>query len=330
MAEQQTSILYIGGSGRSGSTLLLRLLGSPTGHFAVGEVNNIWGRSLAKNRSCGCGEEFRSCDFWNSVFDDAFGGIDRFDAQRALSLYETTQRGWHLPLLAFPRLRPPDFQRRLDEYVAILEALYQAIRKTSGCDVIIDSSKAPSHALTLAESDKFRIRMIHLVRDSRATAYSWRRKKLRIDVPDKTLYMGGPKGRVAPLKVAAHWNLNHAFTPLAARRLSGSVVCRYEDFVAAPRQVTAEMLDHLGFDEKAAIPFISDNSISLDADHTLWGNPDRAKQGVITIRPDMEWKEKLSTQDRVLVTLMTLPWLLKYRYLAAGTTSEPQSVPVPE
>ena len=57
-------VLYIGGWGRSGSTLLDRLLGQAEGSFSVGEMRDLWLRGVLENRRCGCGEPFDSCPFW--------------------------------------------------------------------------------------------------------------------------------------------------------------------------------------------------------------------------------------------------------------------------
>jgi len=57
-------VLYIGGWGRSGSTLLDLILGQAPGLFSAGEVREIWQSGLAENRLCGCERPFRDCSFW--------------------------------------------------------------------------------------------------------------------------------------------------------------------------------------------------------------------------------------------------------------------------
>ena len=43
-------VLYIAGSGRSGSTILDRTLGQVDGFFSAGELCNLWGRGLLARR----------------------------------------------------------------------------------------------------------------------------------------------------------------------------------------------------------------------------------------------------------------------------------------
>ena len=73
-------VLYIGGWGRSGSTLAERLLGEMPEIVGAGEVTHLWQRGLIDNELCACGTPFRDCPFWTAVGDRAFGGWDTVDA----------------------------------------------------------------------------------------------------------------------------------------------------------------------------------------------------------------------------------------------------------
>jgi hypothetical protein len=65
-------VLYIAGVGRSGSTLLERVLGAMPGAVNGGELNAIFSRVAAQNQRCGCGEPFSECPFWTAVGERAF------------------------------------------------------------------------------------------------------------------------------------------------------------------------------------------------------------------------------------------------------------------
>jgi hypothetical protein len=311
MHEATVDVLVISGSGRSGSTLLLQILGSLDGYCAIGELNNIWEQSLLNNRPCGCGTAFSECPFWSEVMSDAFGGADHIDAQAMLALRDSTVRGKQLPLMSFPRLRSTSFQRRVAEYAGVLESIYRSIQRVSGCRVIVDSSKGAGHALMLAEMKSVQPRMIHLVRDSRATSYSWSRRKRRTDVADREEYMEKMNHRT----VAMHWNVGHTFAAIAGRRLTASTVCRYEDFASQPRMAMANILSDLGMDDVPLSPFVSDHAVCLRETHSLWGNPDRSNRGVVSIQPDSEWRRQMPARTKFEVSALTLPWLIKYRYL---------------
>ena len=66
-------MLVIVGTGRSGSTLLGRLLGALPGAVHVGEVRFLWQRGLIEARLCGCGVPVPECPFWRTVLAEAYG-----------------------------------------------------------------------------------------------------------------------------------------------------------------------------------------------------------------------------------------------------------------
>ena len=49
-------VLFLGGLGRSGTTLLERLLGQLSGVSPLGEVVHLWQRDLVDDERCGCGD----------------------------------------------------------------------------------------------------------------------------------------------------------------------------------------------------------------------------------------------------------------------------------
>ena len=69
-----TPLVYVGGSARSGSTLLESLLARIPGFCSVGELVFIWERGLKRNDRCGCGARFHDCAFWAQVGEVGFGG----------------------------------------------------------------------------------------------------------------------------------------------------------------------------------------------------------------------------------------------------------------
>ena len=94
-----TRVLYIAGTGRSGSTLLANILGEVDGVFAAGEVRYLWQRGLTERRLCGCGVPVRECPVWSRVLAEA-GHLDepaRMDG--VVSLLKHTGRIRNLPAM---------------------------------------------------------------------------------------------------------------------------------------------------------------------------------------------------------------------------------------
>jgi hypothetical protein len=66
-------VLYIAGSGRSGSTFLGQVLGQVPGFCFVGETLYAW-HTFDQHRLCGCGTPLVDCTFWHAVRQAAGGG----------------------------------------------------------------------------------------------------------------------------------------------------------------------------------------------------------------------------------------------------------------
>ena len=58
-----TTVVYIAGSGRSGSTLLERMLGGLPGFVNAGEINDMFRRMARYDELCGCGRTFSAYNF---------------------------------------------------------------------------------------------------------------------------------------------------------------------------------------------------------------------------------------------------------------------------
>ncbi len=311
-------ILYISGYNRSGTTLLMRLLSRIEGFVAVGELWHVWNVSFGSNELCGCGKPFRQCEFWNAVATEAFGGMDRVNAAEMQTLWRATQNAAAIPALLFKPLRAREFQNQLHAYTSHVAALYAAIQKISHARVIVDSSKAARYALALQEIPNIDLRVAHLVRDSRAVAYSWLRKKIKPDVHWKQAYME----QYSPLKSAREWALANTLSQSLAALRDKYTVVRYEDLVREPRHVLTQILNAL--DLTADLQWL-DAPISFGIDHTMSGNPNRFQQGIVKLKPDDEWRAQMAASHKSLVTALTLPWLWRYGYLRAANSNRQAS-----
>lgn len=312
MSSEKIKLLYIGGYSRSGSTLLLRFLGQMEGFVAVGELWDIWSRSFTENQLCGCGQPFRQCEFWQKVVAEAFGGFENVNAQAIQSLRRSVQSNHHLPFLALPALQPPGYRERLNHYASILGRLYQSIQRVSGGKVIVDSSKVAPYAFLLNQMDNLDLYVVHLVRDSRATAYSWQRKKVRPEIHWKTAYMD----QYGPVRSALEWNIMNGLLHSLKYSNAKYMRIRYEELVQEPRQVLSRLLAGMGCESPPDADFLNgDHVVRLDVNHTVSGNPNRFEQGAVTIRPDVEWQEKMTKGRKRLVTALTWPLLNHYGYM---------------
>lgn len=298
------AVVYLAGPGRSGSTLLEGLLAEQCGGFNVGELAYLWRRGYTADEKCSCGRSFSSCPFWSKVLEQVFGG-DQAALDRTAADFDRLVFDVGGSLRASLRSKPVSVDD--DGIAALLEvygALYQAIRDVSGAEVIIDSSKFASYGSFLAKSPDIDLRVIQLVRDSRAVAYSWQRPKLRPEAAgSERKYMPTLKPHVA----ARTWFADNLAAARLRTRVFHSSLLRYEDFVARPAAI-AECLSELGL--------TGANHPSTLSGHSVSGNPSRmAPRGDRVMKADDEWRQALPAQDRALVTVLTFPLLWRYGYL---------------
>jgi hypothetical protein len=310
-------IVYIGGIGRSGSTLIDRLLGQVPGVCAIGELVYMWQRGIAQGNRCGCGEPFSQCPFWQEVLTAAFGGAQNVDAARVEHLRAAVDRARFIPLLLAPSLRPA-FRAKLDEYVSYCTRIYDAVRAVSGCEVIVDSSKAPSFAFCLRSSRRVDLRVVHVVRDSRAVAYSWTRKVPRAEATGPT-YMP----TLRPVRTAGQWNYHNVALQMLEATGTPTLRVRYEDLVSRPYEKLAEIAEFTGVPSAPEqLSFIGADEggswADLRVSHVASGNRMSFRTGRIPIRLDDEWRASMSSTDRRTVTALTLPLLGQYGYLASA------------
>ena len=299
-------VLFIAGTGRSGSTLIGSLLGTVRNAVAVGEVRFLWERGLIANQTCGCGEVFMNCEFWKEVLARVEQRVDGFDPERIARTLAKTVRIRRLPGLLYDGA---------DLDVMVRESIYEvyeSISTISGNAVIIDSSKLPTYAMLLAEDARIDLKILHVVRDPRASAWSWMRGQKGANSAAELQIVDERMDRFSPLKSSLLWSLWNT----TAKNVFGSgdyQLLRYEDFVERPRETIVNTSRFAGLDVRDEI-FTDPDKAILELSHTVAGNPNRFHRGVTRIVSDDEWHSAMPRSSRLLVTAITRPVLRSLGY----------------
>jgi hypothetical protein len=309
MSDLDQKVLYMGGFGRSGSTLVERILGQLPGFCSAGEIVFLWQRGLIDGQLCGCGVPVPECDFWTRVGKTAFGGWDQIDAREMLALQKRVDRNRYIPSMVAPRLRPAA-RADLERYTDVLSRLYRGIGEVAGARVVIDASKHASTAFLLRKVPGIDLRVVHLVRDSRGVAYSWTKEVRKPEVTGDDAFMPV----YSPSSSGRQWvAYNLLFDALGV--IDNTMILRYEALMAQPREGLERILAAASepvTDESFA--FLGDGWVDLGVDHTVAGNPMRFHQGRLDLRFDQAWTTKLPERDRKVVTAITWPLQLRYGY----------------
>lgn len=310
----RVSTLFIGGVGRSGTTILELSLGTDPRVVSLGEVMHLWERCLIGDERCGCGVVFSACPFWTKVGERAFGGWSAIDAERVLLLKRTFDRTVRTPQLAF-RSGGRRWRQDLAEYTSYYVRLYAAAAQVSGADVVIDSSKQASLPHILRQDQRLDLKVLHCVRDPRAVAYSW--SKL-VERPEARAGVRSVMTRYPPSVLALTW-LRHNLVIDALRVLGVPTMrMRYEDWVNGPDAALRRVLSFLGLAERPN-EHVGHDWVEIPAAHTCSGNPMRFQTGRIRVRRDDEWQQLLTERSRRLVTAVTGPLLSAYGYRRTRT-----------
>lgn len=298
-----TTVVYIAGKGRSGSTLLDRLAGQIDGVFSAGELWRLWHEDTA-SYLCGCGLALDKCPVWSQVLASSHArGVDAAEVR-------TLQQklfSWRVaPRVVVTGSRAADWEP-MRRYVFVMQNLYHDIAAVTDSQAVVDSSKWPFDPIVVSQKHDLDVRLVHLVRDVRAVAHSWRRVKYYEDRPETEAMP-----RFGTVHSVASWTVRNLATEWAAKR-SNSLRMRYEDLAASPDTEMARLADFVGC--TTAGLSIAAGSAELGVTHTVAGNPGRMEHGSVEIRSDDAWTGEMPARQRRLATYLSWPLLRRYEYL---------------
>jgi hypothetical protein len=301
---EQIKVLYIAGAGRSGSTVLAQMLGQIGGFFNAGEIR-LWGRGFLNGWVCECGATISNCDVWRRILANALGGRQRIVARQLNEMI-------HAPYMMIP-WREVLIRRRVVEYLQDLESVYREIQAVTGCRVIVDPSKFPLYGKALDLIRSIDLYVLHLVRDPRAVAFSWRRKKTG-KAGLASLATPAFRRQNSPAKSSIKWLVSNAAAEFFWKRLRGRyLMIRYEDLIKDPPGGINRILALLG-EKTESLPFTGDHQLLLRTGHSSSGNPGRSRSGVVQLQADNSWLSAMKKEDEMVVNALTWPFLVRYGY----------------
>ncbi|OLB78468.1 MAG: sulfotransferase family protein [Actinobacteria bacterium 13_2_20CM_2_71_6] len=295
-------VLYITGWLRSGSTIVGNLLNELPGVLHVGELHYLWQNGVLRhgtNSSCGCGADVTACPLWSGVLDTLGLSDLTTRAEQMMGWQRAGLRTRHVKdRLAGARRgsHPAPVRAAVDQTVA----LYRALAERGAERLIVDSSKYPAEAAALLGRPELDVRILHTIRDPRATAYSYQRSKEYISP-------------MSPAESTAHWvGFNLASELVGAAAAGRYLRVRQEDLAYRPAEVVTRVMRFAGLD--GAPPVDDSGQAQLGVNHTVTGNPDRLSQGTVRIRPDERWRTDLAPRHVAVATGIALPLLRRYDY----------------
>jgi hypothetical protein len=283
-------VVYVGGSGHSGSTLLAMLLDSHPQIVSLGETAvkpKIRHKGRAAQQKCSCGQEIASCEFWREIFERVRAEGFDLAADRWSNDYRMqhpvlnrllTQDTSHPLLGALRRVAKravPAYRSRLERIDAVNVAFVRAALQTARADVFCDTTKDAGRLSRLLRIADLDVKVIILVRDVRGYAASSKRRGRSIE------------------DAAATWRKDQERLVKVTRSLpeNRKLVLRYEDLCGSPAPTLERLYRFCGVRELTPVIAVrSDN-------HHVLGNNMRTR-GPIEVRLDESWRARLTADEQ--------------------------------
>ncbi len=274
----RTGVIYIMGSGHSGSTILGVALGNCRGVFFAGELE----RFLARAGTPVLGGLERS-RFWAAV-RAALPDVQELYGNAAHRLLERSSAVLRVGSLRRRRALQGPYRR-------LAGRLFGAIAATAEADNVVDTSHFPLRARELQRAPELELCLVFLVRDPQAVVSSIGRLASGRSSARRTLM---------DLKINADLWLTYGLSLAAftAQPPARRVFVRYEDFVERPEAVLRAILDRAGSD--AEIPDLAHlrTGLAIHANRLI-GSEEVALAGGGKGRPP---------QRSLLTWLLQWPW----------------------
>ena len=279
-------LVYIMGTGRSGSTVFEILLAHAENVFGAGELSFIVQDGFLDNQPCSCGAPTLECSVWSKV-RQATGWRDSELVELA-KLFRYVDHHRRVPRFLLGHEIPP-------AYVTAQETLVRAIGEVTGAEVIVDSSKYVARALALQQAD-VEMDTLRLVRSPQGLMRSWQR-------PNK-----GEQEPKSPLQMVAYYSYVGASLWAASKKTEPRLTVSYEDLVSDPRGTLSAVSQAIGIDLTTTIDAI-EHKRSVPVGHIVTGNRLR-KQGEIVFETRHASDRPSGRRARLAVGAMELERML--------------------
>lgn len=264
-------VLYVTGVGRSGTTLIEKLIAHNCNVHALGEVELIWARGMTEVSKCGCGEFVFDCEFWSKIITGK-QVAEKSEVESSRKRLKSKYLSW-LPF--FGIIYDLKIVHRLAKNTVFYEkhkTIHDSISANINNKVFSDSSKHPFYVNILNDYHD-QMFIVHIKRDLAGYAYSMSKQKT------------GKEVQVNMIK--------SNFTLSILRWIRGNVRARllsmkypylfidYKKFVTNPDAYYEKINRLIG----------SDNSNRGKAIHQIAGNPSRFENvETIRLKEDRDWK----------------------------------------
>lgn len=257
-------ILYIMGTGRSGTTVLEVMLKDLPGVDGVGEITHLFRDGFDANKPCSCGQPARGCELWAGIIAHPRWQAGN-GAQGTTRLFRRIEAHGRFAKTLVGAISGAD----REAYREANRALFQGAGQMTGARVLVDSSKYPARALQLWRSFPGRVRILAVSRGPAGLIKAFSKPHRDEQKPK-------------PLSAAVVYYLYVIACMALVRWKVGNdcMTVRYESLRRDPEQVLLAVADWLGTDGRKTVAKLTDGG-EFDVGHILTGNRLRHRRRIV-------------------------------------------------
>lgn len=308
VATDRLRVVYLTGSGHTGSTLMAILLQAHPRIVSVGETSIKPGIRRRPDRlaaqKCSCGSRISECVFWRRVFERVNEQGFEFGAASWNNDYRLDNPLMHRLLSRHSSYRPlrrfqnwaadhlPIHHRRMQQIDRVNVAFIRAALDAGAGDVFFDTSKRTMRLSRLLKLPTLDVKVLRLVRDVRGYTASAKRRGYSIQAASRAWKQTQRVINEITLSVPA------------ANRLT----VRYEDLCADVGATMQRLHDFIGVDN--VDPF---NAVNTRQHHVI-GNSMRLQES-IRVKLDETWRERLSATEQNQILEIAGPMNREFGYV---------------
>ena len=256
------NILYIMGSGRSGTTILEILLANNPPLIGVGELKHIFRDGFIRNKHCACGSRARECVLWSVVLETMkYSRADCANIDAILSGIEA-HRLFLCVWLGLVR------KKDLEIYRSANSNIYRSVAAATNVPIVVDSSKYAARALLLSRLYPENVKVVCITRSAKGLINAFKKKN------------EGEQREKGLLSVAAYYLYVLFCFKLSKGRLKDRcLTVRFEELANDPVKLLYKIEQWSGYPLGEAVDKLTFDR-RFDVGHIVTGNRLRAEQEV--------------------------------------------------
>jgi hypothetical protein len=296
MDDKDITLIYVGGYGRSGSTVLSIMLGNIKGVFNGGEIAALSKYMGISELGCSCGKKYVNCPVWGKIINGLPGG------ENFIHEMETIRQELEGVTVCTSKLGTTS--RKQEEYASYIRRFFEEVVSVSESSVIVDASKTAYNTLyrheLLKKEVNVNVQHVHLLRGIKAVASSCKKgSNTSMELEGKTL-----PTPIRVVKSIVGWYISNI---AATNRsdMSNSVNVTYSEIINDEIDVLDRILRSSVIDqkcEKNSKTNVSTNKYTIG--HMVGGNRLARNNDIIHINRDKSSLENLNSVEHLLCEIV--------------------------